>query len=73
MENLRKYRIENNLSHQDMGDLLGISKTFYWQIENGKRRLSYERAMKIAKIFKVTPDELFYDDIKKKCENNNSQ
>ena len=73
MENLRKYRIENNLSHQDMGDLLGISKTFYWQIENGKRRLSYVRAMKIAKIFKVTPDELFYDDIKKKCENNNSQ
>ena len=68
MENLKKRRIENNLSHQDMGDLLGISKTFYWQIENGKRRLSYERALKIAKIFKVTPDEIFYDDIKKQCE-----
>ena len=69
MENLKKRRIENNLSHQDMGDLLGISKTFYWQIENGKRRLSYERAIKIAKIFKVTPDELFYDDVKTQTEN----
>ena len=68
MENLKKRRIENNLSHQDMGDLLGISKPFYWQIENGKRRLSYERALKIAKIFKVTPDELFYDDVKNQCE-----
>ena len=69
MENLKKRRIENNLSYQDMGDLLGISKTFYWQIENGKRRLSYERAIKIAKIFKMTPDELFYNDVKTQNEN----
>ena len=73
METLKKRRIENNLSYQDMGDLLGISKTFYWQIENGKRRLSYERAIKIAKIFKVTPDELFYEDIKEPCKDNKSQ
>ena len=65
MEALKKHRINNKLSHQDMGNLLGISKTFYWQIENNKRRLSYDRAIKIAKIFNVTPDELFYEDIKK--------
>ena len=66
MEKLKKLRIENKISYQTMGDLLGISKTFYWQIENDKRRLSYERASEIAKIFNVTPDELFYEDVKKK-------
>jgi len=66
MEKLKKLRIENKISYQTMGDLLGISKTFYWQIENDKRRLSYERASMIAKIFNVTPDELFYEDIRKK-------
>jgi len=65
MEVLKQYRIKNKLSYQTMGNLLGISKTFYWQIENNKRRLSYERAIEIAKIFNVTPDELFYEDIKK--------
>ncbi|MBE6144127.1 MAG: helix-turn-helix transcriptional regulator [Firmicutes bacterium] len=65
METLKKYRIKYNLSYKNMGDLLGISKTFYWQIENNKRRLSYERAIQIAKIFKVSPDEIFYEEIKK--------
>ena len=65
MEVLKKHRTKLKLSYQAMGDLLGISKTFYWQIENDKRRLSYERAIEISKIFNVTPDELFYEDIKK--------
>lgn len=66
MEVLKQYRIKNKLSYHAMANLLGISKTFYWQIENNKRRLSYERAIKIAKVFNVTPDEIFYNDIKKR-------
>ena len=45
-----------------MADKLNISKSFYWQIENKKRRLSYETAIKIANIFNTKPDSLFYDD-----------
>jgi len=66
MEGLKYYRMKNKFSYKKMADLLGISKTFYWQIENDKRRLSYDRATQIAQIFNVTPDELFYEDIKKK-------
>lgn len=65
MKILKKNRIKNKLSYNDMANLLGISKTFYWQIENDKRRLSYERAILISNIFKMTPDEMFYDDMKK--------
>ena len=66
MNKLQQYRKKYNYSCQDMADKLNISKSFYWQIENNKRRLSYDIAFKIAKIFKVKPDNLFYDDYFKK-------
>lgn len=66
MNKLQQYRIKHHYSCQFMADKLNISKSFYWQIENTKRRLSYELALKIAKIFKTKPDNLFYDDYIKK-------
>lgn len=65
MNKLQEYRAKYNYSCQAMADKLNISKSFYWQIENGKRRLSYETAVKIAKIFNTKPDEIFYEEIKK--------
>lgn len=65
MNKLRDARIRNGLTHQTMADTLKISKSFYWQIENNRRRLSYDMAIKIANIFKTTPDQLFYDEYKK--------
>lgn len=59
---LKKIREENNYSYEDMANMLGISKCFYWQIEHKTRRLYYEMAMKIALIFNVMPDDLFYED-----------
>jgi putative transcriptional regulator len=64
MKKLREYRVKNNFSYEFMAYLLNISKTFYWQIENDKKRLSYDLAVSIADIFHMTPDELFYDDFK---------
>lgn len=64
MEKLQKLRIEKNLSYNDMSKLLNISKTFYWQIENNKRRLSYLMAIKISDIFNLKPDEIFYEEYK---------
>ncbi|HIS90043.1 MAG TPA: helix-turn-helix transcriptional regulator [Candidatus Faecisoma merdavium] len=66
MNKLQQYRKRYNYSCQDMADILNISKSFYWQIENNKRRLNYDTALKIAKIFKMKPDNLFYDDYLKK-------
>ena len=70
MSKLQQYRMKYNYSCQDMANKLNISKSFYWQIENQKRRLSYETALKIAKIFKMKPDGLFYDDYVKKYMDN---
>ena len=49
-------------SYQDMANYLKISKCYYWQLEHKKRRLYYDLAKKIAKIFDLKPDEIFYDE-----------
>lgn len=65
MKTLKEYRLKKNYNCQDMAEILKISKTYYWQLENNKRRLSYDMAIKIASIFDTTPDNLFYNDVKK--------
>lgn len=63
---LKRIRVKNNISMQEMADILKISKTFYWQLENKKRRLAYDMAVKIADIFSLKPDEIFYEEFKNK-------
>lgn len=43
-----------------MAEYLNISYAYYWQIENNKRQLYYSLAIKIAKIFDLKPDQIFY-------------
>ena len=60
MEKLKQIRKEYNYTIYDMAKLLEITPSFYSQIENKKRRLFYDTAVKISSIFSMKPDELFY-------------
>ncbi|MCM1371042.1 MAG: helix-turn-helix domain-containing protein [Clostridium sp.] len=62
MEQLKKLRIGKKYSYQDMANFLGVSRSYYWQIENEKRRLTYKNAILISKIFSLKPDDVFYKD-----------
>ena len=66
MSKLIELRTKNKYTHKYMAEQLNISKPFYWQIENGKRNLSYARAVQIATIFGLKPDDIFYDEFKEK-------
>ena len=59
LEKLKVLRREKGLTYQEAVDATGISKEHYWFIENGKRGLTYEMAVRIAKVFNKTPDEIF--------------
>lgn len=59
---LEQMRIQKKYKHADIAKIIGVSKSFYWQIENKKRRLTYEMAKKIAAVFNVTPDNIFLED-----------
>lgn len=60
---LRELREQLNYSCKDMGSMLNICVSYYWQIESGTRNLYYEQAKQIAKIFNLKPDDIFYDDV----------
>ncbi len=62
IEKLQLIRNNKNISYKNMAEMLGVSKTYYWQIENGKRRLTYEFAKRIASIFNLKPDDIFYEE-----------
>lgn len=62
-EKLYELRKKNNLNIYEMGALLGVTGAYYWQLENKKRRLFYDIAMNIARIFNMNPDDIFYDEI----------
>lgn len=61
MERLKELRIQNGYTVAKMAELVGLSQTYYWQIENKKRRLFYDIAVKIAKVFDLKPDDIFYN------------
>jgi putative transcriptional regulator len=61
LEKLKVIRNEKGLTCKQVADLVGISKEYYWMIENGKRRLTYDLAVKIAKVFDTSPDDIFLD------------
>jgi putative transcriptional regulator len=59
---LKEIRYKNAYTTKQMAEMLDISKPFYCQLENGNRRLSYDMAVRISKIFVSKPDEIFYND-----------
>lgn len=59
-EKLKKIRKKKCITQKKMAEQLNITVSFYSQIENMKKRLYYDTAIKIADIFNMQPDQLFY-------------
>ena len=58
-QKMRAYRENCGLLIDEAAILLGISKTYLVKIENGEKDPTHELALKIAKFYKTTVDELF--------------
>lgn len=61
-EILHYTRKNSKISLDTLSKDIGVSKSYLSSIETGNRRLSYDLAVKIAKYFKKTPDQLFLQD-----------
>lgn len=57
---LKKIRKQNGFTINDMSLKLRVTPSYYWKIENKRRRLFYDMSIRIARIFDVKPDDLFY-------------
>lgn len=59
-EKLKELRKKKGFTQKQIAEQLNITISFYSQIENKKKRLYYDTAIKIADIFNMRPDQLFY-------------
>ncbi|MFA5764382.1 MAG: helix-turn-helix transcriptional regulator [archaeon] len=58
--NLKLYRIQAELTQEELAAIIGVTRETILFIEKRKHVPSIELAMKIAKLFKIKVDELFY-------------
>lgn len=62
LRKVKRIRRELKINQTMVAEFLGVTTQFYSQIERGVNVLSYQNALKIAKYFNTTPDELFKED-----------
>jgi transcriptional regulator with XRE-family HTH domain len=53
---LKELRDENNISQKEIADFLKVKQNTYSQYETGKRQLSIDTLIKLAKFYKVSTD-----------------
>ncbi len=62
---LRKYRFLNNeMTQEDLGRYLGLSRQSVCDIENGKRLPTLLQAHKLAKLLNTSIENLFFPEDK---------
>lgn len=59
---LIKLRKDRGITQQQASETLGITRSFYGMIETGNRNPTLDLAKKIADLFQVDIEELFFDD-----------
>lgn len=59
VEVIKNIMIENNLSQQNLADILGVNQTTISQWLLGKKKPGYDSIRVIYEKFGVTPNELF--------------
>lgn len=67
-ENIKRYRLQNNLTMQDVANALGISKPTVQRYESGViPNIPPDKISKLAQLFQVTPSDLLCPDDSEKA------
>lgn len=57
-KNIRKVRKAKKMTQEDLGKVLGVSKTAIVNYESGQRKISLEFIVKLCSFYELTCDEL---------------
>lgn len=57
-QNLKRLRLEREMSQQQVGEGLGVQRSTYTYMENGKTVPDALQVIRLAEIFGVTADEI---------------
>ncbi len=60
--NLKKFRLERNLSQEALADLSGLHRTYISAVERERRNISIDSIEKIASALDVKASDLFNEE-----------
>lgn len=63
-ENLRKARLANELSQEDLGELANLHRTYVGSVERAERNISIDNIERLAIALGVSPASLLKGDAK---------
>lgn len=58
-EKIRKYRMDLNISQENFANKIGMDRTYYSSIENGKHNITILNLMKILEGLNITLEDFF--------------
>ena len=58
---IRQERVQRNISQPEMADILGISYSYYNNIEKGNRSCPIEELIEICREFGISSDRILRD------------
>lgn len=58
---IQKYRLENNLTQEELAELINSSQTYLSEVEAGKHRLFFDTVVAIARALNISVDKLIAD------------
>jgi len=61
-QKLKDLRLEKGLTQEKLADYLGMSYSNYGKIENGGVGLDIDKAIKLARLYNISMNELFSDE-----------
>ena len=63
INNLRKLRIENELSISELANLCNVTESYITKIENGGYKITKNMQKKLTKVLNVNPEDLYFKEI----------
>lgn len=64
--NIKMLREAHNMTLDQLGELIGVSRQAIWNLENEKSWITIDKVEKLSKAFKIEQDALFQNKTKSK-------
>ena len=64
-QNIKKYRLLNKMTQEQLAELLDLDTQYYAQLERGERNFTIEKIIRLCNIFHVGIEKIIEIDIEK--------